>query len=41
MMKRYANKKLNPDFYGTITFDRKCECGGETANTTHSDWCPK
>lgn len=20
---------------------RKCECGGEKANTTHSDWCPK
>lgn len=19
----------------------KCECGGEKANTTHSDWCPK
>ena len=18
-----------------------CECGGDTANTTHSNWCPK
>ena len=21
--------------------EKKCECGGEKANTTHSDWCPK
>ena len=19
----------------------KCECGGDKAKTTHSDWCPK
>lgn len=21
--------------------EKKCECGAEKCNTTHSDWCPK
>ncbi len=25
----------------SIPLNSKCECGGETARTTHSGWCPK
>jgi len=49
LMNRYAAKKLNKDYYSIHTFINKgeaykresCECGGETTNTTHSNWCPK
>ncbi len=30
-----------PFVWGDILSYNKCECGGEKANTTHSDWCPK
>lgn len=30
-----THKKIEPPA------EKKCECGGDTANTTHSTWCPK
>lgn len=46
----YPNKDLMPNKYqthevryvGNASFvELVCECGGDKARTTHSDWCPK
>jgi len=47
-IKEFLNKSKNPCEeipLGPMSMPRKpklkCECGGEKAKTTHSDWCPK
>ena len=31
----------NKYYNGYTPTEKKCECGGETAKTTHANWCPK